>query len=251
MTSLAVPAYWRDVAGPSRSGARVFRPLAYALVRGLWEVHVHRPELVPTHGPVILAANHLGLLDGPLLYALIRRPVHALIKQEMFSGTLGRLLRGLGQIPVDRSATDPAAVKACLAVLEGQGVVAIYPEGNRGRGDFGRIKPGVAYLGMCTGAPIVPVACLGTRADGRSIESVPAPRARMDVVFGRPVVLDTLPWPRRRDVVRAAASRLRDVLAAHVESATALTGRALPGPPTDPQPEPGPVVPPRPAEPDR
>jgi 1-acyl-sn-glycerol-3-phosphate acyltransferase len=51
-------------------------------------------------GPVLLAVNHTALVDGPLLYGLVPRPVAFLVKAEVFRGPLGTLLRHTGQIPV-------------------------------------------------------------------------------------------------------------------------------------------------------
>ena len=96
---------------------RVLRPVAVQVFGRRWPVTVHHPELVPTSGGVILAANHIGLLDGPLLATYAPRPVHALTKQEMFAGRLGGFLRGTGQIPLDRFATDPGAVRTALRVV--------------------------------------------------------------------------------------------------------------------------------------
>lgn len=221
-------AYWRAVEGPPGGGARLVRPLTLVVVRAAWEVRIHDRHLVPRTGPVILAANHTGLLDGPLVYAVVPRPVHALVKVEMFRGMVGRALRSLGQIAVDRFSVDPAAVKSSLSVLDRGDVLAIYPEGTRGDGDFDRIRSGVAYLGMCTGAPIVPVACLGIRQSGRSTGSLPGVRSRLDVVFGAPVRLDPVGWPRRQGVVRDQTRRLRDRFVEHIRHACELTGRALP-----------------------
>lgn len=231
MTSPAATSrYWRGLAGPPHGAAGWLHPVAAAFTRATWNVRVYRRDVIPRRGPVILAANHTGFLDGPLLYAVVPRPVHALIKQEMFRGVVGRALRALGQISVDRFTHDPAALKACLAVLERGDMLGIYPEGTRGRGDFGLIKPGVAYLALCTGAPIVPVACLGARGDGASVAHVPGPRSRIDVVFGRPIATESMAWPRRRDAVREHAVTLRETLAEHVRKACALTGRQLPLP---------------------
>lgn len=242
MTGMVAQPYWRADDGPPRRGLRLARPLGAGLVRTAWRVRIHDAHHVPAAGPVILAANHVGFLDGPVVWAAVRRPVHALVKQEMFRGVLGRVLRGMGQIPVDRQAVDVAAVKACLAVLERGDVLAIYPEGTRGAGDFSTIKPGVAYLALCTGAPVVPVACLGTRQPGRPVGSVPRPRSRLDVVFGPPVRLDLTPWPRRQTVVREQARWLQKWLVAHVGYACERTGQTLPGPASKAVPGPDPTV---------
>ena len=54
-------------------------------------MRVHGAEHVPRTGPVIFAANHIGVIDGPLLAIFAPRPVHALTKIEMFKGCAGRL----------------------------------------------------------------------------------------------------------------------------------------------------------------
>lgn len=224
---LDLPGY--DLAGPPRRAVRVARPLAAGLARATWRLRVHGYEQVPRHGPVIFAANHTGILDGPLLYAVVRRPVHALVKREMFAGTLGSALRAAGQIPIDRFGYDLAAIKHCLAVLRRGDVLAIYPEGTRGAGDFARTRPGAAYLALCTGAPIVPVASLGVRAPAQRTGAIPRPRSTIDLVFGPPIQTAPVGWPRRRHMVRERADSLAAALRAHVRHACALTGRELPG----------------------
>lgn len=214
---------------PARLG-RVVRPLGRAILNVRWDVHVHGAEHVPTTGPVLLASNHIGALDGPLLVAVAPRMVHALVKHEMFDGRTGPLLRALGQIKVERHDIDPAAVKGAVRVLRDGGVVGIYPEGTRGSGEVAHAHLGFAYLAMVTGAQVVPVANLGTRDPGGSTSSMPGRGSRMDVVFGPGVDVAKTPWPRRRGVVEPLAEQLRQRLARHVEYAVELTGRALPGP---------------------
>ena len=52
-------------------------------------MHVVDGHELPATGPVILACNHVGVVDGPLLAIFAPRPVHALTKQEMFKGCHG------------------------------------------------------------------------------------------------------------------------------------------------------------------
>ena len=63
---------------PPRLLLRGLRPVARTVLRRHWGVTVHQPEQVPPSGGVILAANHIGLVDGPLLTMFAPRPVHVL-----------------------------------------------------------------------------------------------------------------------------------------------------------------------------
>lgn len=214
-----------DVAFLARNG-----PRAAAWVGRWWDVRVTGLDLVPESGPVILAANHIGLMDGPLLALFSPRPVHALTKQEMFAGRAGWLLRRAGQIPLDRDGVDVAAIRTSLRVLRDGGVVGIFPEGHRGAGEYELFRHGVAYLALVTGAPVVPVTFFGTRTPGGAKNSVPPRGTRFDVVYGEPWQTSAQEWPRTREQVRTCATLLRQHLRGEVERARARTGRDLPGP---------------------
>lgn len=216
---------------PPRMLLHHLRPPSRWLVRRRLEVRVHGAEHVPSRGPVIVASNHVGVADGPLLAVFSPRPVHALTKREMFHQRgVGRFLLASGQIPLDRFNTDPAAVKACLRVLRDGDVVGIFPEGARGAGDFTRFHRGAAYLALVSGAPVVPVVQFGTREPGAGMGSLPPRGSVVDLVYGAPTRLDAVPWPRTREHVDRASLLLREHLLAHLVQARALTGRDLPGP---------------------
>jgi 1-acyl-sn-glycerol-3-phosphate acyltransferase len=206
------------------------RPLGRAYFRRRYDVRSHRAEVVPASGACIIASNHIGLLDGPLLAAFAPRVVHVLTKKEMFEGRTGTFLRAVGQVPLSRYDVDPAAVKDCLKVLRDGGVVGIYPEGTRGDGEMRHLHTGAAYLALATGAPVVPLAVFGTREPGGHVDSIPAAGARFDFVYGTPVYWEQRPWPRRQADVRRATTELRNIFLAHLVQAKALTGRELPGP---------------------
>ncbi len=215
---------------PPRSMLVGLRPSARRYFRRRYDVRVHGAEQVPATGPVIFAANHIGVLDGPLLAIFAPRPVHALTKQEMFRGRLGRALHSSGQIPVDRFATDPRAVRTALRVLRDGGAVGVFPEGTRGDGELHRFHHGAAYLARVSGATVVPVILLGSREPGGGIASTPARGARIDLVLGDPVTLDAVPWPRTPGMVRESSMLLRERLLETLDVARRTTGRDLPGP---------------------
>jgi len=179
---------------------------------------------------VIVAANHTGVIDGPLFSIFGPRPVHALTKEEMFRGPLGPLLWVTGQIEVDRFATDLRAIRACLHVLEHGGAIGIFPEGNRGAGDFTRFRNGAAYLALVTGAPIVPLVMFGTRPPGGGKDALPANHGVIDLVYGAPFRVPRTPWPRTRTLVAATSEALHVRMQEELAAGLALTGQTLPGP---------------------
>ena len=203
----------RETAGP-RVGAgdlRVTRGIGRVLDRRLARITVLGS--VPESGPVLLAVNHTALVDGPMLYALLPRPVAFLVKAEVFRGPLGALLRHTGQIPVRRGTVETAPLRAALDVLRAGGIVGVFPEGTRGAGDVRQLRHGIAYLAMRSGAPMVPVACHGTLARrGRAF--LRPRRPPIVVAFGEPLRLPAGPAARR--TVAAAAGEIHRALAAHV-----------------------------------
>ena len=226
---------------PSTFRITRLRAFARSVIRRRYKVLQHHPERVPLAGPVIFAANHVGVLDGPILAIFAPRPVHALTKLEMFEGRLGPFLLKAGQIPIDRFQTDPLAVKTSLRVLRDGGAVGIFPEGGRGSGELHRFHRGAAYLAMVTGAPIVPVIMIGTREPGGHSNSMPSRGSAVEIYFGEAITLEKSPWPRTRETVGDASRRLRERMLHDLDAALELTGRQLPGPlPTgEREPDPG------------
>jgi 1-acyl-sn-glycerol-3-phosphate acyltransferase len=200
-----------------------------ALVLRAWRLHVLGADLVPRQGPVLLAANHLGVLDGPALAVASPRPVHVLVKSEAYVPLLRGLFHATDQIGIDYEGPDRSALQAARRVLERGGVVGIFPEAHRGAGDVQHVRDGVAYLAAATGAPVVPVAVLGTRPPGAGKGALPPVGARLDVVLGAPLDIRVEGDPRRRAVLARSGERLRQVLADHVRDACARTGQTLPG----------------------
>jgi 1-acyl-sn-glycerol-3-phosphate acyltransferase len=197
----------------------------------LWRVKVHNAQHVPKSGAVILAANHIGVLDGPALIAFTRRLTFALVKREAFTGALGQFLSYVGQISVNRREIDPQAIRRAIQVLRAGKVLAVFPEGARSGGEVAWAKGGAAYLAMVAGAPIVPVAILGTREPGQHKNQLPRLRRPIWVVYGEPFTVPRSSWPRRKAAVAQWTQVVRERLADHVVAAQALTGLPLPGPP--------------------
>jgi 1-acyl-sn-glycerol-3-phosphate acyltransferase len=211
---------------PSAKGAAIGRGIGIGLMYGLWKPRVLGAWRVPASGPVILAVNHAHNLDGPMLMGTAPRPVHFLIKKEAFVGPLGPFLEGIGQLKVDRAAADRTAITGALDVLAAGGVLGIFPEGTRGEGDFASLRAGLAYFAVRSGAPIVPVAVLGSsERRGRLTKGLPPLRSRVDVVFGDAFDAGDGSGRRTRRALDDATVRIQERLTGHLENARRLTGR--------------------------
>jgi 1-acyl-sn-glycerol-3-phosphate acyltransferase len=218
----------RDSSGtvPSRKGAEVGRRIGVGLMYGLWKPRVLGAWRMPASGPAILAVNHSHNIDGPMVMGVSPRPTHFLIKKEAFIGPLDPFLTAIGQLKVDRSVADRGAITQALDVLKAGGVLGIFPEGTRGEGDFASLRAGLAYFAVRSGAPVVPVAVLGSsEKPGRLMKGLPPLRSRVDVVFGDPFEAGDGSGRRTRKALDEATERIQKQLSAHLENARRLTGR--------------------------
>jgi 1-acyl-sn-glycerol-3-phosphate acyltransferase len=149
-------------------------PIVYWIVRAVFQPFFHvyfrmsrmGREHVPSHGPVIIAANHRSFLDPFVIATLVRRPMYYVAKKELFANRLmAWLLNSLGAFPIDRGNGDVDAMATAREILERGDVVLIFPEGTRIRpGTLAPPRRGVGRLALETGAPVVPVAVIGTEA---------------------------------------------------------------------------------------
>ncbi|MYS19349.1 MULTISPECIES: lysophospholipid acyltransferase family protein [unclassified Streptomyces] len=194
-------------------------------MNGLWRPRVLGAWRVPARGPVILAGNHSHNVDGPMLIGTTPRPIHFLVKKQAFVGPLDPFLRAIGQIEIDRESVDRTAIANALGVLARGGVLGIFPEGTRGEGDFAQLRAGLAYFALRSGAPVVPVAVLGSARKGRMVAALPPLGARIDVVFGDPFEAGDGSGRRTRSALDAATVRIQERLTAHLAGARQATGR--------------------------
>lgn len=213
---------------PRRSATGAPRPALIAftrawgrlLARTVFRFEVVGAHHVPRTGAVIVAGNHSGLLDGPLLYFTSPRPPVLLAKAELFVGPWARALGWLGQVPVHRGQPDRAALKAGLDQLARGGVLGVFPEGSRGTGQLEQVAHGLAYLALRSGAPVVPLAVVGTAQAWPKGRRLPRLRAPVTVAFGPPVTLVVEGDPRARRTVGVAAEQLRLALVDHLRTTT-------------------------------
>ncbi len=115
-------------------------------------------------GPFILAAAHHSLLDGPLILAHLGRAAAPLLARGILRFPLTLFSGPWLPLPVDRhrAGGDIAALRATLEALRDHPVL-VFPEGTRRRGEDAVGMPGVGWLALRAGVPVLPAVLEGGR----------------------------------------------------------------------------------------
>jgi 1-acyl-sn-glycerol-3-phosphate acyltransferase len=149
----------------------VLAPLLRPLYRHWWRVETHGLEHVPSSGPALVVGNHAGTLPFDALMVAL-----ALLDEHPAHRTLRMLAADLAfDLPVvaplaRKSGNTLACAEDATRLLEAGELVGVWPEGYKGLGKpyreryqlqrFGR--GGFVEIALRTGAPIVPVAVVGS-----------------------------------------------------------------------------------------
>ncbi|MBU6312450.1 MAG: 1-acyl-sn-glycerol-3-phosphate acyltransferase [Actinomycetales bacterium] len=217
------------------SAVATTRNLLGPLVRTAYRIYVSGAHHVPSHGGLLLIANHPGIADATLLGAAAPRPVRVVSEAGALAGAWSLLSAATGRIVVSSDEDAPAALRQAVAAIDAGEAVGMFPEGRLPSvDDPGRAAIlGPAYVQVRTGAKVVPVALLGSH--GRRPTDPPAPRSTVDVVFGEAFRLPAPIDPLSRAAIVDVAESLRQRLADHVMTARARTGRVAVDDPSAPR----------------
>lgn len=169
-------------------------------VRTLWRPWVVGEENLPRRGGVLLASNHIALLDPVIVPAMLHRQMTYPAKKELFQGDHGLwskivawFLKAVDQVPLDRSGGRRSieGMAPVLQRLDEGGVVGIFPEGTRSAdGGLFKGKTGVARLALRARVPVVPMAVVGTDLV-KGPFGIPTVR-RPGIIIGKPLHFEHL-----------------------------------------------------------
>jgi 1-acyl-sn-glycerol-3-phosphate acyltransferase len=173
-------------------------PVVLAILQSIlvWGSRVRRLEpkvAVPRTGGLILASNHVSHFDPPLVALNFPRPVDWIAMSELSSTWWSEaLFRLVNTIPIRRGAPDRAAMREAAARLAAGRVVGIFPEGGIRDGEASMLSGapplrGAALLARMTGAPVIPVAIMGSDRLYNKRRWRPGGRAQVWVAIGEPL----------------------------------------------------------------
>ena len=145
---------------------QILRFLIRVLLRLIARFEVRGTENVPATGGIVIASNHIGILDIIMVYFAIDRTDLFIPVAEKWEkiGWIKWLGHQLNFLFVDRYNPDLKALRKMIALMEAGKCLVIAPEGTRSRNSaLNEGKPGVAYLAARSGFPVIPVAITGTQ----------------------------------------------------------------------------------------
>ena len=197
------------------------RPWLHAACRAYFGLELHGTENIPGIGPLVIAPNHQTYADPPLVTIPVRRPVHYMAWDRLFTiPAFGWWIRRLRAFPVRLDERDLRATREAIRLLQAGEVVMIFPEAGRSAdGHVQPFKPGAFRLAVAVKAPVLPVAISGGTASWPPGQRWPRP-GRITITYLPPIHPDG-----SRDA-REAAGDLSDRVWAAIADTLAASARA-------------------------
>src|SRR5215510_13952742 len=174
----------------------LIRFLLRVLLRVIARFEIRGKEYVPMTGGMVIAANHIGILDIVMVYFAIDRTDLFIPVAEKWEkiGWIRWLGKHLNFIFVDRYNPDLKAMRKMITLMEEGKCLVISPEGTRSRsGSLQEGKPGVAYLAARSGFPIIPTAITGTEDNVVRGNLQKLRKSKITLTGGKPFVIPPLP----------------------------------------------------------
>ena len=158
---------------------KVFKSIIKWIVRGaiyIWcKIYYHAEiigtENIPKDGAVIFCGNHRSYLDPPLIVVTAKRDMKFLAKEELYNNKFLAFLGWVFEaIPVKRDEKDVSAIKTSLKFLKSGQCIGLFPEGTRNGLEKGeKVKDGVAFFAVRSGAKVVPCGIKGGNKENRKV----------------------------------------------------------------------------------
>jgi 1-acyl-sn-glycerol-3-phosphate acyltransferase len=165
------------------------RPTIGTAARLATRLRVYGSDRVPLHGGLVVACNHFGWIDPPVLGAACPRTLYYMAKVEAHRVPgLGQLMRTFGAFSVRRGESDREAVRTMRRIVADGHALGLFVEGTRQRsGVPGHVQPGAAMVAINEDVPVIPVAVHGSQT------WKPGSFRPVSVAWGVPLTFEGLP----------------------------------------------------------
>lgn len=137
----------------------IMKPILILLLPLFYNVKCYGRKNIPKSSKLILASNHISIVDPVMILVKCPRTVHFMAKSELFTNPfLNIFFRNMNAFPVKRGKSDNTALSYAIKILENPWVFGIFPEGGTSKDLLPKkAKSGVAYIAKISGADVLPV----------------------------------------------------------------------------------------------
>ena len=188
-TTLAVLKIIKKLGKPKSNFYSRAKVIVAPLYRFFMRVKATGVENVPKDGGVILCSNHIAAVDVISIGSVCPRQLTFVAKKELFSvPVLGKIVKALGAIPVDRGANDVSAIRSSVTAAEEGKVLSIFPQGHRYPGVDPASTPthnGAALIAYHSKCDVIPV-CIDIKGGKYGFGR------RVNVIFGKRIKYEDL-----------------------------------------------------------
>ncbi len=132
-----------------------YRIFFFARINGL--------ENLPKEGGYAFCGNHKSNHDAPLVASLVKQRMNFLSKRELCDApVIGKFVKKIGAISIDRDKKDIAAIKESLRVMKAGKGLMVFPQGTRMKKITPEsVKPGILSMAHKSGVPVIPFGIAG------------------------------------------------------------------------------------------
>ena len=114
------------------TGFKFFKAILGLIYKIYYNPKVVGKENIKKDGPILLAGNHIHIMDQCNVIISTKRAIHYMAKKEYFDSKKTKwFFQIAGCIPVDRSIKDEDAKESAIEVLKNGYALGIFPEGTR------------------------------------------------------------------------------------------------------------------------
>jgi 1-acyl-sn-glycerol-3-phosphate acyltransferase len=179
------------------------------LIPLLAKIEIRGLERLPKQGPVILAGNHVAVMEVLLMVIYSPAIVELIGTGDIpIDPTFAPIARLYDFIPINRGNVDRVALQKALEVLQQKGVLGIFPEGGIWNPDGMRPQIGVAWLSHTAQAPVIPIGFGGMRGALKAMLRLKRPTLQMNVGQAIPPLLLEDPFLSKKEVFEQASRRI-------------------------------------------
>ncbi len=192
----------------------ISRMIAYAYFLIYFRFTYSGKKNVPNNNEngLIIVANHSSNIDPFIVGVAFNKQLKFLAKQSLFSGIIGRWIKKVGGIPVDRNDTSPSTLKTVLKVLKQGHTLVMFPEGTRNReGNIKPFKKGIGLIVHKSRATVVPAYIKNNQKITPKGKKFPRP-VKIKVYYGKAVDFNGLIDEKSAEAYQKIADKIYNAI---------------------------------------